>query len=122
MRKPLRDRARHQSFADHLKKTFEPREGLYDMMTADTVVCRCEEVTAANIRAIASEWNGSLRAIKQCTRAGMGQCQGRICESVVVQIAARASGRSPESVGRDTARHQVKPISLHALAEPVGAA
>jgi NADPH-dependent 2,4-dienoyl-CoA reductase/sulfur reductase-like enzyme len=117
--KPLRDRARHQSFADHLKNTFRPRAGLYDLITPDTVVCRCEEVTAANIRVIASEWNGSLRAIKQCTRAGMGQCQGRICEAAVVQIAARASGRSPESVGRDTARHQVKPVSLHALAEPV---
>jgi NADPH-dependent 2,4-dienoyl-CoA reductase/sulfur reductase-like enzyme len=119
LRKPLRDRARHQSFADHLKKTFRPRPGLYDLMTPDTVVCRCEEVTAANIQTIASEWNGSLRAIKQCTRAGMGQCQGRICEAAVVQIAARASGRSPESVGRDTARHQVKPVSLRALAEPV---
>jgi thioredoxin reductase len=119
LRQPKRDRARHQSFADHLKVTFRPRAGLYDMMTPDTVICRCEEVTAASIHAIASEWNGSLRGIKQCTRAGMGQCQGRICEAAVVQIAARISGRSLESVGRDTARHQVKPVSLHALAEPV---
>jgi hypothetical protein len=81
LRQPLRDRTRHQSFADHIKRNFAPRPGLYDMVTPETVVCRCEEVTASTIRALAAEWGGSLRAIKQCSRAGMGQCQGRICEA-----------------------------------------
>jgi thioredoxin reductase len=119
LRQPLRDRARHQSFADHIKRNFAPRPGLYDMMTPETVVCRCEEVTAFSIRALAAEWGGSLRAIKQCSRAGMGQCQGRICEAAVVRIAAEASARAPSSIGRDTPRNQIKPMSLAALAEPV---
>jgi thioredoxin reductase len=117
--RPLGLRVRHQAFADHLKRNFVPREGLYDMVSQDTVVCRCEEVTAGAIRAVAAEWEGSLRAVKQCTRAGMGQCQGRVCEANVVRLAASASGRSLQAVGRDTARQQVKPISLNALAEPV---
>ena len=119
LRQPMRDRAQHQSFADHLKRTFALRAGLYDMVTPETVVCRCEEVTADDIRALAAEWDGSLRAIKQCSRAGMGQCQGRICEATVVRIAAEASARAPSSIGRDTPRNQVKPMSLEALAEPV---
>jgi hypothetical protein len=119
---PLRARARHQAFADHLKRNFAPHAGLYDMISADTVVCRCEEVTAGAIQAIAAEWEGSLRAVKQCTRAGMGQCQGRICEANVVRLVASASGRSIQDIGRDTARQQVKPISLNALAEPVSPA
>ncbi|MBV9782537.1 MAG: FAD-dependent oxidoreductase [Acidisphaera sp.] len=119
LRQPRRERARHQSFADHLKATFAPREGLYDLVTPDTVVCRCEEVTAASVQALAAEWNGSLRAIKQCSRAGMGQCQGRICEAIVVRLAARAARCAPRSIGRDTARNQVKPVPLAALAEPV---
>jgi thioredoxin reductase len=116
---PLRERARHQSFADHVKRTFQPLAGLYEAMTPETVVCRCEEVTAATIGAIAAEWNGSLRAVKQCTRAGMGQCQGRICEATVARIAARASGTPLHLVGRDTARNQIKPVSLEALSRTV---
>jgi len=76
-------------------------------------------VTASSVRALAAEWGGNLRAIKQCSRAGMGQCQGRICEATVVRIAAEASGRAPSSIGRDTPRNQIKPMSLAALAEPV---
>lgn len=119
LRQPLADRERHQSFADHIKRSFAPRAGRYDTIAGDTIVCRCEEVTAANILGVAAEWGGSLRAVKQCTRAGMGQCQGRICEATVARLAARASGRALEAVGRDTARPQVKPVSLKALAESV---
>lgn len=112
-------RERHQSFAEHLKRTFAPLPGLYESIPDDTIVCRCEEVTAGQVKALAVEWKGSLRAIKQCTRAGMGQCQGRICESTITKLAATASGRSQEAVGRDTSRLQIKPVSLSALAEPV---
>lgn len=118
-RDPRLARERHQSFADHLKSAFAPLPGLYESIPDDAIVCRCEEVTAGQIRALASEWKGSLRAVKQCTRAGMGQCQGRICEASVVRLAATASGRSLEDVGRDTARPQIKPMSLSSLAEPV---
>ena len=119
LRQPLRDRERHQAFADHIKRTFAPRAGLYDIVADETIVCRCEEATARQINLVAYEWEGSLRAIKQCTRAGMGQCQGRICESTVVRLASNASGLSLEAIGRDTARPQIKPITLTALADPV---
>ncbi len=117
--KPRRRRARHQSFADHVKRTFAPLPGLYEAIPDDAVVCRCEEASAGQVRAVAAEWGGSLRAIKQCTRAGMGQCQGRLCEATVVDIATRASGRAAEEIGRDTARQQIKPISMSALSEAV---
>lgn len=119
LRQPRADRERHQSFADHVKQSFTPRAGRYDSIAGDTIVCRCEEVTAAAILGIAAEWGGSLRAVKQCTRAGMGQCQGRICEATVARLAARASGRPLDTIGHDTARPQVKPVSLKALAESV---
>lgn len=118
-REPRQRRERHQGFAGHLKRTFAPLPGLYDSIADETVVCRCEEVTAGQVRALASEWKGSLRAVKQCTRAGMGQCQGRICEPTITRLAATASGRGVAEVGRDTARPQIKPVSLNALAEPV---
>lgn len=49
-------------------------------LTDDTVVCRCEEVTAGTIRdarhALAAD---DSRTQKSVTRAGMGWCQGRVC-------------------------------------------
>jgi hypothetical protein len=49
----------------------------------------------------------------------MGQCQGRICEPTVARLASLATGRPLEAIGRDTARPQIKPVSLRALADPI---
>ncbi len=105
-----------REFADFLNRTFAIRPGIYELIREDTILCRCEEVTAGEIRAAAQEWNGSLRTIKQLTRAGMGNCQGRVCGSLVAQVAARASGKTVEEIGLDTPRPPIKPIPLEALA------
>lgn len=108
---------RHNEFADYLNRIFRIRPGVYDLMTDDTIVCRCEEVTAGEIASIAREWEGSLRTIKQASRAGMGPCQGRICSSIVAQIAARKGGKRVQGLGLDTPRPPIKPIPVRALAE-----
>jgi NADPH-dependent 2,4-dienoyl-CoA reductase/sulfur reductase-like enzyme len=61
-------------FAHHLDIAFAPRAELRELATADTIVCRCEDVTRAEIAACATG-----RAAKLHTRCGMGPCQGRIC-------------------------------------------
>jgi NAD(P)H-nitrite reductase large subunit len=106
---------RHQRFAGFLNRTFTIRPGIYDLIREDTVLCRCEEVTAGRVAAVASECQGSLRVIKQLTRAGMGPCQGRMCHSLVAQVASRKSGRSVEELGVDTPRAPIKPVPLEAL-------
>ena len=76
-----------------------------------TLVCRCEEVTAGEIRAAQSGGAGSPGAIKKATRAGMGRCQGRMCAGTV----ARLSGAAAET---DWAapRAPLKPVPALALA------
>ncbi len=106
----------HREFASFLNRTFSIKPGIYDLMREDTIVCRCEEATVGEIAEAAKEWGGSLRTIKQLTRAGMGPCQGRICGSLVAQIAARASGKTVPELGVDTPRPPIKPIPLGALA------
>ncbi|MFL5279901.1 MAG: FAD-dependent oxidoreductase [Rhodopila sp.] len=44
-----------------------------------TIVCRCEDVTAQQLRACIVVGLASLPALKKATRAGMGRCQGRFC-------------------------------------------
>lgn len=76
----------------------------------DTIVCRCEEVTAGTLRATQAGGATSLAALKKATRAGMGRCQGRMCGAVV----ARLCGATDEA-GFAAPRAPVKPVAAAAL-------
>ncbi len=77
-RKLFRERAKQYEFAGHLARTFELRVDLKNLVTPETIVCRCEDVTRQRLDSYAS-W----RAAKLQTRCGMGPCQGRICGPAV---------------------------------------
>jgi NAD(P)H-nitrite reductase large subunit len=57
------------------------------------VICRCEEVTTAELRN-AAESTGSrgLRSLKLSTRASLGVGHGRMCGRSVEDLLARTSG------------------------------
>ena len=78
----------------------------------DTIVCRCEEITAADIRASVDEGANGPRQVKTATRAGMGPCQGRMCDLTVRGILA-ACGTRPAT---PRARTPIKPVKLGELA------
>ena len=66
----------------------------------DTViVCRCEEVTAGQVRDSICNGATDPGAIKRATRLGMGRCQGRYCLSASLQF-LKAAGHeiTPEVV------------------------
>jgi hypothetical protein len=67
-------RARARRFARVLDRAFALREELKSLPEADTVVCRCEDVTYRDVRQ-----HVSWRSAKLHTRCGMGPCQGRVC-------------------------------------------
>lgn len=56
------------------------------------VVCRCELVTEAEIRAAVGRGARTLDGLKFRTRAGMGRCQGGFCTPRSMQILAEESG------------------------------
>jgi len=92
-------------------------EGLFDVVTDDTIVCRCEEVTARQVLDAAEEGTLDLNDIKRRVRAGSGWCQGRTCGSAIVEILARRRGVPREEILRTTGRPPVKPIRLSMLLE-----
>ena len=61
-------------FAALLARNFAPDASLKEMCRPGTIVCRCEDVTAASLAPYRS-W----REAKLATRAGMGACQGKTC-------------------------------------------
>ncbi|MFD8736202.1 FAD-dependent oxidoreductase [Streptomyces sp. NPDC059618] len=84
----VRVRARGRSFAAALDAVYAPPAHWAEQVTDDTVVCRCEEVTAGRVReAVTGLGAGDVRTVKLLTRAGMGWCQGRMCESAVAGLA-----------------------------------
>ena len=80
-------------------------------LTDETVVCRCEEVTAGAIRTARAEGAHDHRQVKQLTRAGMGWCQGRMCGPAVPCLTARRRAYEPAE------RLVATPVTLGALAD-----
>jgi NADPH-dependent 2,4-dienoyl-CoA reductase/sulfur reductase-like enzyme len=82
----------------------------------ETVVCRCEEVTAGRIREMAKLGCQGPNQTKFFSRCGMGPCQGRMCGIVVTQILASELGRSPTEIGAYHIRAPLKPVPLASIA------
>jgi NADPH-dependent 2,4-dienoyl-CoA reductase/sulfur reductase-like enzyme len=82
----------------------------------DTIVCRCEEVTAQQIVDVVALGCSGPNQAKSFLRCGMGPCQGRMCGLTVTELIAEARGVPPEEVGYFRLRPPVKPITLAELA------
>ena len=82
----------------------------------DLIVCRCEEVTAGELRACARETGTrELNRLKALTRMGMGRCQGRMCAPGAAQLLAQAHGCPLQDVGRLRSQPPVKPVPVAVL-------
>ena len=78
----------------------------------DLVICRCEEVTAGEIRAAIRAGATTLRALKQATRAGAGTCQASTCAPLLARLIAEGTGAPLSEVEPDTARAPVRPMRV----------
>ena len=82
-----------------LESLFRLPERLLQVGDDATIVCRCEEVSAGQIRAAAADGHLDSNQVKFLTRCGMGPCQGRQCADAVAQVlAAELGGRRREPV------------------------
>ena len=88
---------------------------LYANVTDDTIVCRCESITAGEIRQAIREGTLNLNDIKKRTRSGMGYCQGTNCQPAIAAILAREFGADPAMIKMVTTRPPARPIPLNLL-------
>lgn len=70
-----------KQWATVLARHFALRPEVLELAQAETVVCRCEDVTLGQLRR-ATSW----RDAKLQTRCGMGPCQGRVCGPAVERL------------------------------------
>ncbi|KAA9394905.1 FAD-dependent oxidoreductase [Kocuria coralli] len=91
-----------------------------DWLTEDTLVCRCEEVTYAQVCHARDDLSADeARSVKILARPGMGWCQGRVCGFACAKIAAANEDRdlSPDDLARMSKRSLATPVSLEDLAD-----
>ena len=84
-----------------MDRAFALRPELRALAAADTIVCRCEDVTLGAVGTFRT-----MREAKLSTRAGMGACQGRICGTALEFL----QGWTP-----DTTRLPVEPTLYSTL-------
>jgi bacterioferritin-associated ferredoxin len=84
--------------------------------SGDTIVCRCEEVSAKDILDAVAIGATGPNQLKAYRRTGMGPCQGRLCGLTVTELMAQARGTTPQEIGYYRLRAPVKPITLAELA------
>lgn len=116
-----RTRGRLRAFAAVMAAAHRPGPGWPDWLSDDTDVCRCEEVSAGDVRAAVADLGAhDARTVKLFTRAGMGWCQGRMC-GPAVDCLARADSHAAAAADADAGpdrRPLSCPVPLAALSQP----
>jgi len=114
---PIRRRlGPHQAIRPFLDVLYQPARPFL-IPEDDTIVCRCEEITAGELRSIADAGCQGPNQAKAFSRAGMGPCQGRLCGLTVSQVLAERNNQSIDAVGYYHIRPPIKPLTIGELAD-----
>jgi NADPH-dependent 2,4-dienoyl-CoA reductase/sulfur reductase-like enzyme len=120
---------RHAAEAEPLRRTLERMDRFRAGLVAafpwphaqaaalpdDTIVCRCESISAGELRAcVRDKGSREVNRAKAFSRVGMGRCQGRYCGHAGAEIVAAAAGVPVEMVGRLRTQAPVKPLLMAA--------
>jgi NADPH-dependent 2,4-dienoyl-CoA reductase/sulfur reductase-like enzyme/Fe-S-cluster-containing hydrogenase component 2 len=97
------------------KEVSAPLEQYVERLTDDLIVCRCERVTLAEIKAIIQSGVHDMNEIKAITRAGMGACGGKTCGSLIKR-AFRELGVPMSEVTENVARPMFVEVPFGVLA------
>ncbi len=81
----------------------------------DDIICRCERVTAGEIRALIRKGYYDINEIKAVTRAGMGACGGKTCSNLILRL-FREEGVPLEKVTQNVKRPLFMEVPLGTFA------
>ncbi len=116
-----RELAAHTAIRPFLDALYRPADGFRAPADDSTIVCRCEEVTAGDVRRMAALGCVGPNQTKTFSRCGMGPCQGRFCGLTVAELLAQAQGCAVPEVGYYRIRPPIKPVTLGELASAIEA-
>ncbi len=87
-----------------------------DTIDDTVIVCRCERVTAGEIRKWIRKGITDMNQLKQLTRAGMGACGGKTCESLILRM-YKEEGYSLQDITYNTRRPLYVEMPLEILSK-----
>ena len=113
--------ARYTRFAQGLRNAFPWPAHFAKALPDHTVVCRCEAITAGELRHVVREMGATeANRAKAFSRVGMGRCQGRFCAHAGAEVIAAEAGVLLEAVGRLRGQAPVKPLTMMVSAATQG--
>jgi len=123
------DRAARDAISRPVRKTLNSERAVRPFLDAlypppeqillpanDTIICRCEEVRAGDVRRYAKLGCIGPNQTKAFGRCGMGPCQGRYCALTVTELLATENNLSQQAVGSYRIRSPLKPVTLGEVA------
>jgi hypothetical protein len=110
-----RSLARHLAPRPFLDALYAPADA-FCVPDDATIVCRCEEVSAGDIRDYVELGCLGPDQTKAFGRCGMGPCQGRYCGLSVSHVIAAHRGVRVDEVGYYRIRTPTKPVTLGEIA------
>lgn len=108
----LRKLARYERFARAVSRAFPWPGEMVRQVPDDTVVCRCEGVTARQLRESVDYGGAEANRAKSLARVGMGRCQGRYCQLAGAELIADRAGISVSAAGRLREQAPIRPIPI----------
>ncbi len=89
--------------------------GIADSISDDTIVCRCERITAGEIRGEIRSGVLDMNILKATIRTGMGACGGKTCTELILRL-YREEGIDLDDVTLPTERPFIAEVPLSAFA------
>lgn len=86
------------------------------MKRPSMIICRCEEVTLAQLETAYGSGCHTSRQLKMKTRAAMGACQGRVCRHLLETWVHARNPESPRDPELLSHRPPVRPVTFGQLA------
>jgi bacterioferritin-associated ferredoxin len=85
-------------------------------VSSKVILCRCEDVTLADVQHAVAAGYADLEEVKRYTGFGTGPCQGKECLREIALAIADASGRAPRELAPFTTRPPLVPTELKVFA------
>ena len=80
------------------------------------ILCRCENVTLADLHQMLDEGMTSMQEIKKKCRCTMGPCQGRTCKELIAKEISSYLHISVDELDVPISRVPIKPITIGQIA------
>jgi len=87
------------------------------MNKKDIIICRCEDVTLADLHKLLEQGYTDFEVIKRLLRVGMGPCQGTTCRNLVLREISKYLNIPENQIKTSTYRPPITGVKIKSIKE-----